>query len=319
MKIKSNSVKKAGFTAAIALVLLLGIRYAIPSFLSVANIMNVIRQSSIIAIPAIGVTMTMIINGIDLSTSGLIAFVPMVAITLYRMGCPFLLSVLIALTVGVMIGFLNGIVISKIGVPPFISTFVFGNITLGLSLVLGNGGSISGFPRAYTRIGNGEFLGVPYSNFILLLFTIAGTLFLSKSRIGNRIYAMGNNEQVVKTEGVNIDRVKILVYTITGFCSAFAGLLLSAQLATVHPLQGNAYQLDCVAACIIGGTSTLGGYGKTVNTVLGAIVIAALRNILNLLGIHPFMQNLILGSLIIGIVAVSIWIKNRELRAKRAY
>lgn len=319
MKTKFKSAKKLACIAAIVLVLFLGIALAVPRFFTMANLMNVIRQASIIAIPAIAVTMTMIINGIDLSTSGLIAFVPMVCITLYKAGCPFVLSCLIALAAGTLIGMLNGLVIAKIGVPPFISTFVFGNITLGLSLVMGNGGSVSGFPRAFSRIGNGELFGIPYSNLILVVFTILGTLFLSGSRTGNRIYAMGNNEQVVRTEGVNVEWIKVLVYTIAGFCSAFAGMLLSSQLATVHPTQGNAYQLDCVAACIIGGTSTLGGYGKAVETVVGAIVIAALRNVLNLLGIHPFVQSLLLGSLIIVIVATSVLVKNRELREKSAF
>ena len=281
--------------------------------------MNVLRQSSIIAIPAIGVTMAMITKGIDLSTSGIIAFVPMCAIVLHRGGVPFGICILIGLLVGLLVGLLNGVLIARIGVLPFIATYVSGTIMLGLTMVVGKGGSVTGFPNYFTRIGNSAVLGIPYSNIIMLMCVVIGALFLSRTKYGNRIYALGNNESVIRMEGLSPERIWISIYMIGGFFSAVAGLLLSAQLSTVHPTQGNNYQLDCIAACILGGTSMLGGSGTIVNSTLGAIGIAAMRNALNLIGVHPYIQNLLLGSLIIFIVAVNVFLKKREAKNQEIF
>lgn len=303
---------------AVAAVLLI-VALLIPNFLKFSNIMNVLRQSSIIAIPAIGVTMAMITKGIDLSTSGIIAFVPMCAIVLYRGGVPFGICILIGLLVGLLVGLLNGVLIAKIGVLPFIATYVSGTIMLGLTMVVGKGGSVTGFPNYFTRIGNSAVLGIPYSNIIMLACVAVGALFLSKTKYGNRIYALGNNESVIRMEGLCPEKLWVSIYMIGGFFSAVAGLLLSAQLSTVHPTQGNNYQLDCIAACILGGTSMLGGSGTIINSTLGAIGIAAMRNALNLIGVHPYIQNLLLGSLIIFIVTVNVFLKKREAKSQEIF
>ena len=144
-------------------------------------------------------------------------------------------------------------------------------------------------------------------------------MFLGKTKYGNRIYALGNNESVIRMEGLSPEKLLIAIYGIGGFFSAVAGLLLSSQLSTVHPTQGNSYQLDCIAACILGGTSMLGGSGTVINSALGAIGIAAMRNALNLLGLHPYVQNLLLGTLIILIVAVNVLLKQREKRQQEGF
>lgn len=291
----------------------------IPNFLKFTNLMNVLRQSSIIAIPAIGVTMAMITKGIDLSTSGIIAFAPMCVVVLYRGGIPFALSLFCGLLAGLLVGVLNGVLIARIGVLPFIATYVSGTIMLGLAMVIGKGGSVTGFPSAYTSIGNGTVFGIPWSNLIMLVCVAVGAIFLAKTKYGNRIYALGNNEAVIRMEGLSPEKLLIVIYGIGGFFSAIAGLLLSAQLSTVHPTQGNNYQLDCIAACILGGTSMLGGSGTILNSALGAIGIAAMRNALNLLGIHPYVQNLLLGTLIVLIVALNVWIKKKEARQQENF
>ena len=295
------------------------VAFFIPNFMRFSNLMNVLRQASIMAIPAIGVTMAMITKGIDLSTSGLIAFAPMCSIVMYKAGIPFGICILTALLVGCLVGAVNGLVISKIGVPPFIATYVTGSIMLGLTMVAGEGGSITGFPKYFTKIGNGNLFGIPYSNFIMLLCVLAGILFLSRTKYGNRIYALGNNETVIRMEGIKPEHLYLAIYCISGFFSAVAGLLLSAQLSTVHPTQGNNYQLDCIASCILGGTSMMGGEGTVGHSALGAIGIAAMRNALNLLGLHPYIQNLLLGSLIILIVALNVVLKLRENREQEIF
>jgi ribose/xylose/arabinose/galactoside ABC-type transport system permease subunit len=293
----------------------------IPHFLTVANLMNVIRQASIIAIPAIGLTMVMIIKGIDLSTSGIISFIPMVFVILVSNNISWVVAMLVVIIAGTLIGLLDGVVIAKIEVPPFISTLVFGSICSGLALVLGNGGSTSvALPESFSYIGNGELAGfMPVANLLLVLFTVLGVLVLSRTAFGNHIYAIGYNETIVRQEGVNVDRVKIAVYAIGGFCSSVAGIMLTSKLSTAHPVQGTPYQLDCIAACIVGGVSMLGGEGYVLNSVLGALFIAALRNVLNMLRIHPFIQNLMVGILIIAIVAASILRKQRVQKRTLSY
>jgi ribose transport system permease protein len=220
-----------------------------------------------------------------------------------------------------MVGVIDGIVIAKIEVPPFISTLVFGSICSSLALVLGAGGSTSFMlPRSFSYIGNGlVFEVIPTINIILIVATIVGALGLSRTAFGNYIYAIGYNEMVVRQEGVSVDRVKIAAYGISALCSSVAGILLTAKLSTAHPTQGAPYQLDSIAACIVGGVSMLGGEGSVVFSVLGALLIGTLRNGLNMLRIHPFVQNLIVGILIIGIVAVSIQRKQRAVRASETY
>ena len=307
-----KAIKNRWVRTGLIVLLILAVASQIPSFLKPANLMNVIRQASIIALPAIGVTMAMITKGIDLSTSGIITCMPMCAIVLYKAGVPFGVCILIGILIGLLVGLLNGLLVSRIGVPPFIATYVSGTIMLGLAMMVGKGGSVTGFPSWYTGLGNGSVLGIPYSNLIMLLCVAAGAVFLSRSKFGNRIYALGNNESVVRMEGLNPENILLSVYMIAGFFSAVAGLLLSAQLSTVHPTQGNNYQLDCIAACILGGTSMLGGTGTVVNSALGAIGIAAMRNALNLIGVHPYVQNLLLGVLIILIVALNVILQKRR-------
>lgn len=319
MKIKGKV--KSAIRIIICCILLYIIALFIPHFLTFDNILNVIRQSSIIAIPAIGLTMVMITKGIDLSTAGLISFIPMLFVFMVGSGINWVAALLISLVTGTAIGIFDGVVIAKIGVPPFISTLVFGSICSGFALVIGSGRSTSVIKlKNFIYIGNGDLFGfLPVSNIILLVFAIIGILLLSKTPFGNRIYGIGNNEIVVMQEGINVDNIKIAVYGISGFCSAVAGIMLTSKLATAHPTQGAPFQLDCIAACIVGGVSMLGGEGKVLNTVIGALLIGILRNALNMFGVHPFIQNLLLGGLIILIVSSTIYIKQRKQKALRAY
>lgn len=291
----------------------------IPNFLSVSNLLNIMRQCSIIAICAVGMTMVIIIQGIDLSIGGTISFCAMISGLLMLNGMSIFLAVLIGALVGSTVGLFNGILVAKVGVPSFITTLVVGKVTQGLALVLNNGRSIGGLPDVYVFIGNGSFLGIPISNYIMIIFVVIGAWVMSKLPIGTHIYGLGGNEEVEKAEGINTAKVKILVFTITGFCAAVAGILLSAQLDTVHPTQGEPYLLDAIAACVIGGVSMLGGEGKVGFAFVGALVIGSVRNALNLLSIHPFYQNIFVGTIIITVVAVSMYTRNKKIKAARVY
>jgi ribose transport system permease protein len=309
--------KHALLLISILLFILVGLM--IPNFLSLDNILNVIRQSSIIAIGAVAMTMVIIIRGIDLSTSGIISLCGMITGMLILQGVDVPFAIGIGLFVGMLLGIVSGFIIASIGVPAFIATLVMGQVAQGFALILNNGRSIGGFAESFVFIGNGAFLGIPLSDLIMIAFLLIGIFIMVKTRIGNHIYALGNNETVVKHEGIHVNKLKIFVFGFSGLCAAAAGILLSAQLDTAHPTQGEPFLLDSIAACIIGGVSLMGGSGKVINSVIGALVIGFLRNALNLLGVHPFIQNVLIGSIIITVVAISIFNRNKKIAAARVY
>ncbi|MDD3669952.1 MAG: ABC transporter permease [Sphaerochaetaceae bacterium] len=291
----------------------------IPGFLSIRNIMNIVRQSSIIAICACGMTMVIIIKGIDLSVTGMLSFCAMINGLLLLQGWPIPVAMIIGLAAGTVLGVFNGFMVDTLGIPAFITTLVVGNVGGGLALLLNEGRSIGGFPDAYVFMGNGTILGVPVSNYIMAIFVIGTSVIMAKTRLGVYVYAMGGNETVVKQQGISTSMINYFVYGFSGFCIAMAGILLSGQLDTVHPTQGEPYQLDAIAACVIGGVSMLGGEGKVYFSLIGALIIGVQRNILNLLGIHPFYQNIFVGIIIIVIVAINIFKKNRAIELSKVF
>ena len=287
----------------------------VPNFLTFQNLLNVVRQCSIIAICAVGVTMVIVIKGIDLSVGGNVTFCGMIAGLLLVSGMPVPVAILAALISGLAIGAVSGVLTAYLEVPAFIATLVVGQITQGAAFLFNGGRSFGGFPDAFVEIGNGAFLGVPYSDYLMVLFVLAGIFVTTKLSIGTRIYGLGGNEQVLKNVGIDTAKIKLFVFTASGFCAAAAGVLLAAQLDTAHPTQGEPYQLDAIAACIIGGVSMMGGEGKVGMSMVGALIIGSIRNILNLLSVNSFYQNILVGVIIILVVAFSMLLKaRREMR-----
>ena len=189
----------------------------VPHFLTPANLLNVVRQSSIIGIGAVGMTMVIVILGIDLSIAGLIALCPMVSGLLMLQGVPIVISIVAGIIAGIGMGLFNGLMVAKLGVPPFITTLVVGQVSQGLALIMNNGRSIGGFPASYVYIGNGSFLGIPVSDLLLLVMMAIGIFITQFTPTGNRIYALGGNETVVRQEGINADGLKLFVYAFRGF------------------------------------------------------------------------------------------------------
>lgn len=311
--------KKKYIFAIVVLLLFIAGGSFIPGYFSFANIMNVTRQSSTTAICALAMTLVLIIRGIDLGTGGVMAFCAMIGGVLMLRGLPVLPAILVGLAVGLLVGILNGILVSKIKIPAFIATYVTGQITLGMALVIGQGRSISGMPASYQAIGNNLLLGIPINTYIMLIFLIITTVILKYTRMGKHIYALGGNEKTLQMEGVSVDRIKIFAFALCGLYAALAGILLSAQMNTVHPTQGSTYQLDAVAASVIGGVSMLGGEGKAWMSVFGALIIGFLRNALDMLGIHPYFQNLAIGTAIIIVVGISVYNRNKELETAKVF
>ena len=286
----------------------------VPNFLKPANFLNVIRQCSIIAICAVGVTQVIVIQGIDLSVGGNVTFCGMLAGLMLGRGIPVAAAILGALLCGIVIGLISGSLYAFLEVPAFVATLVVGQITQGMAYLFNNGRSFGGFPKAFVFLGNGSLLGIPISDYIMIVFVAAGFFVTTMMPIGTRIYGLGGNEQVLKNGGIDTTKIKLFVFAVSGFCAAAAGVLLAAQLDTAHPTQGEPYQLDAIAACIIGGVSMSGGEGKVVMSMVGALIIGSIRNILNLLAVHSFYQNILVGIIIIAVVAISMLNKTRSER-----
>lgn len=294
----------------IALLVIAGL--TIPNFLSINNILKVMRTSSIVSIVSFGSAMVIIIKGIDLSVGGLIAVCAMVSGLLMTSGIPVAIAIIVGLIAGGLLGLFSGVMVEKLEVPAFITTLVIGQLANGLALVLNGGNSLSVTNESYDFLGNGKILGIPVSIFITIFFLLLSYFIMNKTKLGTHIYALGGNKQVVKNQGISTAKINYFVFAFSGICAAAAGILLSSQLNTVHPTQGGNYQLDAVAACVIGGINMAGGEGKVYNAIIGALIIGFLRNALNLIGLHPYYQNLIVGVLIISIVAYSMYQRRKK-------
>ena len=301
----------------VVLLIVAGVK--IPRFLSVDNILNVIRQTSIVSLVSYGSAMVIIIKGIDLSVGGLIACCAMISGLMMKTGIPMVFAIIAGIAAGALMGLFSGFMVEKLEVPAFITTLVIGQVANGFALMLNGGNSLGGFSNAYVFIGNGKLLGIPVSIYITVFFVLLSFLIMNRTSLGTHIYAMGGNKMVVKNQGISTAKINYFVFMYSGICAAVAGLLLSAQMNTVHPAQGGNYQLDAVAACVIGGVNMAGGEGKVYFALLGALVIGFLRNALNMIGLHPYYQNLIVGVLIISIVAVSMHKHHKKLEAAKVF
>ena len=301
----------------VLLLIVAGIK--IPRFLSVDNILNVIRQTSIVSLVSYGSAMVIIAKGIDLSVGGLIACCAMISGLMMKAGIPIIIAIAAGIAAGALMGLFSGFMVEKLEVPAFITTLVIGQVANGFALMLNGGNSLGGFSDAYVFIGNGRFLGIPISIYITAFFVVLSYIIMNRSRLGIHIYALGGNKIVVKNQGISTAKINYFVFMYSGICAAVAGILLSAQMNTVHPAQGGTYQLDAVAACVIGGVNMAGGEGKVYYALLGALIIGFLRNALNMIGLHPYYQNLIVGVLIISIVAVSMHNHHKKLEAAKVF
>ena len=284
----------------------------VPNFLRPGNLLNVIRQSSVIAIAAVGMSQVIVIKGIDLSVGGNISFCGMVIGVLFANGVPVPLAILAAIFVGLILGLISGSLVAFLNVPAFVATLVIGQITQGAAYLFNNGNSFGSFPDAFKFIGNGTVLGIPISDILMVVYVIMGVIITTKLPIGTHIYGLGGNEQVLVNGGIRVSRIKLFVFMLSGFCAASAGVLLAAQLNTAHPTQGENYQTDAIAACVIGGINMAGGEGKVWCTMVGALIIGSVRNVLNLLHVSVYFQNIIVGVIIIGVVAFSMMMKVRR-------
>jgi ribose transport system permease protein len=271
-------------------------------FLTVNNILTVATQTAVIAIIAIGQTYVMITGGIDLSIGSNIALSGMVAALAIQAHISIPLAMLLGLLSGAAVGFVNGALVAYGNLPAFIVTLGTMTAVRGIALTLTQGIPISGLPQGFTFIGTDSTLGIPNPVIIMVILVVIFNIILSRTKLGRYVYALGSNFEATRLSGVNTKKTLILVFVFSGLLAGFAGLIMTGRIISAQPAAGDGYELDAVASSVIGGTSTLGGEGNIIGTFIGAFVIGVLRNGLNLVGISPFIQKIVIGVVIVGAV-----------------
>lgn len=283
-----------------------------PFFLTISNIFNILEQSSINAIIAVGMTFVIITAGIDLSVGSIVAFSGVVMASVLKPGIPLPVAILVGLAVGTACGFLNGLFITLGNLPPFIVTLGMMSVARGAALVYTQGRPISGFEPGFRWLATGKIFYIPLPLIIMILVYLVAQLILTRTKIGRYTYAIGGNEEATRLSGVNVRFHKTLVYALSGFTSAVAAILLTARLNSAQPIAGINYELDAIAATVIGGTSLMGGEGTLTGTLIGALIMGVLRNGLNLLGVSSYLQQIIIGSVIIIAVLLDTILKRQR-------
>ncbi len=296
------------------IIIMIGLSFASPHFLTFRNLMNVAQQSAINSLVASGMLLAILTAGIDLSVGSILALsISVSGILIVNMGWNSVLAVIIGLAVAALAGTTNGLVLTKLRLPhPFISTLGMMNVARGLALIITNASPVSGFPRWIQFIGSGYVGRIPFSFIMVLSIVVFFHFFLTRTTLGRQIYAVGGNREAARLSGIDTDKVRIMVYTLSGLMAGIAGLTLMGRVNAAYPLAGLAYETDAIAAVIIGGASFMGGVGNIWGTLIGAIMIAVIRNGLNLLGVSPDAQTIVIGLVIIGAVFVDVLRRRRR-------
>lgn len=301
--------------AGILAILLLGavvFSFLVPSFFSVDNAINGIGLSAAInTIVAIGLTYVIITGGIDLSVGSTAALAAVIGADLMQRGTPVLLAVLIALAVGAVAGLVNGLLVTRVQLAPFIVTLGTMTFYRGLALSYTGGQPILSLPDGFKRALGGTVLGLPIPLVAALVLVGLFTVFLKFTRTGQYILALGGNAEAVRLSGINTNRYITLTYVISGVLAAFAALVLIAQLGAAEPILGSGWELSAIAAAVVGGTSLSGGKGNVVGALLGALLLSMLQNVLTLLGVQAFYQLLATGVIIIGAMVIDRYTRGR--------
>ncbi|MBU8879844.1 ABC transporter permease [Bacillus sp. FJAT-29790] len=282
------------------------------SFLTTSNIINILRQVSIIGIVAIGMSFVIITGGIDLSVGSIMALSAVVAASFAQVdsGHSLLIPILIGMFVGLACGMINGVLIAKWKVAPFIATLGMMTAARGFAMVYTDGRPVIGLSDAYNHIGSGSFLNLPIPVITFIVVVLIGIFLLKFTVFGRYVFATGGNEQSAKLSGINVTFIKISVYSIAGLLAGIAGMILSSRIMSGSPVLGQGYELDAIAAVVIGGTSLFGGVGSIFGTLIGVLIIGVMNNGLDLLNVSSYYQQILKGAIIV--IAVLLDKKNQQ-------
>lgn len=315
----------ARLAPAIFLVLLMVLFTALaPRFLSTLNLFNVLRQVSIFGVLAVGMTFVILTRGIDLSVGALAALAGMAAAVVAkghvdaRFALPFFadglswpFAALTAIVVGGLGGLTQGLIVSRLSVPPFVVTLGGMTVFRGLTLIIGDGGPIAGFDEGFGWWGRGMIGPVPVPVIVFAIVAIVAAVVLSGTRYGRSVYAVGSNPEAARLCGINTKAIETSVYALTGLAAGLGGFLLASRLNSAEAVAGAQYELTVIAAVVIGGASLYGGRGGVGGTVVGTLLIGVLLNGLVILNVSPYVQQLLIGAIIVGAVAFDVFVKRR--------
>ena len=302
---RPNVLRRMTKSASFGIVMILLVMSAFLAFTSEQfftqdNLLSVFRQFSFIGIMAIGQCLVIITGGIDLSVGSIFAFAGVTsAFAMTKMGMSVPVGLIVGLVSGLVFGLMNGLFITRLRLPPFIATLGTLSIARGLSYALTNGFPLPNLPGAFKFMGQGYISIVPFPVLLLLVLGALFTFFLNQTIVGRRIYATGSNEEAARVSGVNTRRIKMLVYSLSGVLAGLSGMATAARLGVAQSTAGTGYELDAIAAVIIGGASVAGGVGTVFGTIIGAAIMGVLKNGLILLSVSAYWQQTVVGVVII--------------------
>jgi ribose/xylose/arabinose/galactoside ABC-type transport system permease subunit len=272
-------------------------------FFTVSNLTNVTLQTSVLAIIAVGMTFVILTAGIDLSVGSLVAASGVVCALLLKLPVPAAPAILLGVAGGVMIGLLSGVLsglfIARFAITPFIATLAMMTIWRGAAYLMVGGRPVWGLPEQFDFLGSGRLLGVPVPTVIMIVVFVVAWFVLAHTPFGRHVYAVGGNAEAARLAGIRTTRVTVLVYVISGGLAALSGVLLASRMSSGQPNSGLMFELEVIAAVVVGGTSLFGGRGGIVGTFFGAMLIGVLRNGLNLVGVESYVQQVVLGFVIL--------------------
>ncbi|WP_434794763.1 Ribose import permease protein RbsC [Terrisporobacter petrolearius] len=292
-------------------VLCIAISMATPAFLSKQNVLNLLRQSSIIGIISAGMTFVIISGNFDISVGAVAALSGVIVMRLATTGTNLFLAIIAAIVVCAIIGLVNGIMVAKVNVPSLIATMAMVTIVRGILLMITGGYPITQTIPMLDSLGNGYFLGIPMPVIVFILVVIVSYIILTQTKFGRHVYSIGGNQDASKLNGINVDSQKIKVFIINAVLAAIAGLVLTGRLGTASPVAGDSYDMDAIASVVIGGTSVSGGSGSVLKTIIGVLLMSVINNSFNLLGIDIFFQYIFKGLIILVAVGFDSYSKKK--------
>jgi ribose transport system permease protein len=293
------------------IVLFVALAIASPHFLTETNLSSVVRQTAVINIMSLGMTIIIIAGGIDLSVGAILAMSGVLGAMAIEKGMPIPVGILVGILTGLFWGFVNGLLTTRLRIAPFIVTLGTLGIIRGLTLIITNGLPVHGVPQGFSFLGEGNLLGVPFVLWVLVVCALLTHVILEHTRLGRYAYAIGSNADAAVYAGVPVGFDTTTVYALGGMLTGLAGMIEASRLMTGQPAAGNGYELQAIAAVVIGGGSLHGGEGSVVGTLIGAFIMGLLSNGSDLLGVSPYLQQAIIGAVIILAVTVD------ELRKRR--
>lgn len=286
-----------------------------PVFFSAENVFNILRQVAVVGIVAVGMTFVLLTGGIDLSIGSVIGVASVFTAELMLIGVPPFLAAVTTLAICALAGFVNGVFINELGISPFIATLGTMTSLRGLAFLISGGLPVFGFPSTFAKLGQGYLWIVPIPVVIMAATFVAGAIVLNSTVFGRYVYGVGGNEEAARLSGISVKSIKYLVYTISGFLSGLAGIVLLSRINSGQPKAGQGYEMDVITAVVLGGVSMNGGEGKISFVVVGVLIMGVLTNGMILMNINEYVQQVVKGLVLVAAVGFDKLSQQKKLRA----